>query len=982
MRGLVRLVPILVYALSLPSVVYGQASIAGAVKDTSGAVLPGVTVEASSPVLIERSRSAVTDGMGQYRIIDLDPGVYAVTFTLTGFNTLKREGIELTGSFVATVNAELRVGAVTETITVTGETPIIDVQSSKGQQTLKQDIINAIPTGRTYFGLAVLVPGITTSTQDVGGIAGPATVTYSNHGGPLTEGRLQVDGMSVGSAVGGSGVSYYVADVGHAQEIVFSTAGGLGEAEVGGPVMSIVPSSGGNTIRGSFFANYANGAMQGSNYTQALKNAGLTAPNSLINVWDTNGAFGGPIVKDRLWYYWAGRLQGNQSYVTGMYYNLNAGNPTAWTYAPDLSRQAIQDGSWKNTSLRLTLQPTSRNKINLFWDEQRVCLNCVLGGDAVDSPEAASTTQGHPTRVQQATWTSPVTNKLLLEAGFGTYLSHFGGPERPGNPVDLVRVTEQGGSIPGLTYRSQNWSSSHSGNHNWRASASYVTGAHVLKVGYNGAFISYNTIPFTDNEDLAYRFNNGVPNQLTMTAGPFYTLENVQTTALYAQDQSRLGRLTLQGAVRYDHASGSYLTEQVGPTVFVPNGLTFPGGEGVPGYNDISPRAGAAYDLFGNGKTALKMTMGKYVDAASHNGLYAGTNPVNRIATSTTRSWTDANHNFMPDCNLLNPAANGECGPDANQTFGTSVFNSTFDPAILQGWDVRAHDWNLGLSVQQQLNARLSVQATYNWRWFQNFFVTDNLSVAPSDFTPFTITAPADPRLPGGGGNVISGLYDVAPAKFGSINNFVTKAGNFGSDTQHWQGLDITVNARASAGVTLQGGLSTGRTETNSCAIAAALPETLISGTTVTPAQYCNVVTPFLTQVKALSSYTIPKITVLISATFQSNPGASLAANYNVPNAVIAPSLERNLSGGANATINLVAPGTLYGDRVNQLDFRAAKLLKFGRARTQVSFDLYNALNSDATLTYNQTYVPKGSWLIPTLVIPARFAKVSVQLNF
>ncbi len=612
MRGPVRLVPVLASVLSFPSGAFAQASIAGAARDTSGAVLPGVTVEASSPVLIERARSAVTDGMGQHaRIIDLEPGTYAVTFTLAGFNTLKREGIELTGSFVATVNAELRVGAVAETITVTGETPIIDVQSSKGQQTLKQDVINAIPTGRTYFGLAVLVPGITTSTQDVGGIAGPATVTYSNHGGPLTEGRLQVDGMSVGSAVGGSGVSYYVADVGHAQEIVFSTAGGLGEAEVGGPVMSIVPSSGGNTIRGSFFANYANGAMQSSNYTQALKNAGLTAPNSLINVWDTSGAFGGPIVKDRLWYYWAGRLQGNQSYVTGMYYNLNAGNPAAWTYAPDLSRQAIQDGSWKNTSLRLTLQPTSRNKINLFWDEQRVCLNCVLGGDAVDSPEAASTTQGHPTRVQQATWTSPVTNRLLLEAGFGTYLSHFGGPERPGNPVDLIRVTEQGGSIPGLTYRSQNWSSSHSGNHNWRASASYVTGAHVLKVGYNGAFISYNTIPFTDNENLAYRFNNGVPNQLTMTAGPFYTLENVQTTALYAQDQSRLGRLTLQGAVRYDRASGSYLDEQVGPTVFVPNGLTFPGGEGVPGYNDISPRAGAAYDLFGNGKTALKMTMGK-----------------------------------------------------------------------------------------------------------------------------------------------------------------------------------------------------------------------------------------------------------------------------------------------------------------------------------------------------------------------------------
>ncbi len=287
--------------LVVPAEAWAQASIAGIVRDTSGAVMPGVTVEAASPALIEKVRSAVTDGSGQYRIVALDAGTYVVTFTLAGFSTVRREGVELTGAFIATVNADLRVGTVQETITVTGETPLVDVQSSKVQQTLRQDVINALPSGRTYFGLAALVPGITTSVQDVGGIAGPSTVTFSNHGGPLTEGRLQVDGMSIGSAVGGSGVSFYVADVGHAQEIVFSTSGGLGEAEVGGPVMSLIPSTGANTIKGSFFANGANSATQGSNYTQALKDAGLRAPQQLIKLWDVNGSFGGPLVKDRLW---------------------------------------------------------------------------------------------------------------------------------------------------------------------------------------------------------------------------------------------------------------------------------------------------------------------------------------------------------------------------------------------------------------------------------------------------------------------------------------------------------------------------------------------------------------------------------------------------------------------------------------------------------------------------------------------------------
>jgi hypothetical protein len=453
------LIVVVAAALLCPTLVLAQASLTGVVRDTSGAVLPGVTVEAASPALIEKVRSAITDGSGQYRIVELQPGTYTVTFTLAGFNTVKREGIALTGSFTASVNVELRVGSLEETITVTGESPVVDVQSTRRQQVLDREIIAAIPTGRNYYGLAVLVPGINTAANDVGGIAGPATVTFSNHGGPLSEGRLQIDGIGVGSAVGGSGVSYYVADTGNAEEVTFTTSGGLGDAEVGGPVMSIVPRTGANTIRGSFVANGATSGMQGSNYTEALRQAGLRAPERLIKVWDVNGAFGGPVKRDRLWYFWTVRHQGNRRYVTGMYVNKNAGNPNAWTYEPDLTQQAITDGTWKNTSMRLTWQASARNKFNIFWDEQRVCLDCVWGGTATTSPEAAGTTQGHPTKVQQMTWTSPVSNRLLLEAGVGSYNSHFGGRERATNPRALVRITEQAGNIPGLTYGSQNWAS-------------------------------------------------------------------------------------------------------------------------------------------------------------------------------------------------------------------------------------------------------------------------------------------------------------------------------------------------------------------------------------------------------------------------------------------------------------------------------------------------------------------------------------------
>ena len=295
-----------------------QASITGVVRDTSGAVLPGVIVEATSPALIEKVRSVVTDSTGQYRIVDLRPGDYTVTFMLTGFSTVKREGIELTGSFTATVNADLRVGSLEETITVSGESPTVDVQSSKRQQVLPDELIQAIPTARVYHSLMGLIPGINLSgTSDVGGLGGPAVITFSIHGGRFSEGRLQLDGTSTGAAVGGSGTSYYVVDVGNAQEVTFSTSGGMGESETGGPLMNVVPRQGGNVRNGTIFANGASGALQSSNFTQELKDAGLAAPGELQKIWDVNGTFGGPLMKDRLWYVVTGRYQGNRKYVEG-----------------------------------------------------------------------------------------------------------------------------------------------------------------------------------------------------------------------------------------------------------------------------------------------------------------------------------------------------------------------------------------------------------------------------------------------------------------------------------------------------------------------------------------------------------------------------------------------------------------------------------------------------------------------------------------
>src|SRR5688572_24689606 len=341
MRRFARLVLVFLSVVVLPSTVFAQASITGVVRDASGAVLPGVTVEASSPVLIEKVRSATTDGSGQFRIIDLRPGTYAVSFTLPGFSVVRREGIELTGSLTANVSTDLKVGGVEETITVTGGTPLVDTQSVRRQVTLNSEILTTAPTARSWAAMAVLVPGIVTQAGASADIqVTPQMTVFGGMGGRGNEGRMQVDGLNTGAALNGGGVSTYVADISNAAEVVTTTSGGLGEAEVGGPTLSIVPRSGGNTTAGSIYLSGVPDGFVASNYSEELRLAGLSTPGALIKQWDFTGGIGGPIVRDRIWYYATARDEGQHRTIPGIFPNLNAGNPNAWEYIPDRTKEA------------------------------------------------------------------------------------------------------------------------------------------------------------------------------------------------------------------------------------------------------------------------------------------------------------------------------------------------------------------------------------------------------------------------------------------------------------------------------------------------------------------------------------------------------------------------------------------------------------------------------------------------------------------
>jgi hypothetical protein len=293
---------------------------------------------------------------------------------------------------------------------------------------------------------------------------------------------------------------------------------------------------------------------------------------------------------------------------------------------------------------------------------------------------------------------------------------------------------------------------------------------------------------------------------------------------------------------------------------------------------------------------------------------------------------------------------------------------------VLNGWGKRGYNWEFSTGIQQQVSDRVGLDVAYFRRIYGNFLVTDNLAVAASDYNPFTITAPADARLPNGGAYPVGTVYDLNPSKVGQVNNNVTFANNFGKQIEHWNGVDVTINARPRGGLLLQGGVSTGRTSTDNCQVFASLPE-------VQPLNpFCHVDTNFLTQVKLLGTYTIPKVDVQFSGTFQSLPGPQVTASYVALNSVIQPSLGRPLSGGAtNATINIVPPGTMYGQRLNQLDLRLSKPFKYGRTRTSINFDLYNALNANPVTSQNNNY---AAWQVPLSILDARLFKFSVQFDF
>lgn len=976
-----------------------QASgIAGTVRDTSGGVLPGVTVEAASPALIEKVRTAVTDSDGRYNIVDLRPGAYSVTFTLTGFNTLKRDGVTITAGFTASVNADMQVGALEETITVTGAAPLVDTQNVRQQTTVSSELRTALPTGsQGLIGVTTLIPGLTSSGLDAGGggatgIYGANQTTSANFHGKAGS-KQTYDGMQTNN-LSGEGSTSYTMNPATVVETTVEAGGISAESNAAGLLINMVPKEGSNAFSYEAMGTYSNKALQGSNLTDELRARGVTSPGKVLYAYDANFTVGGPIRRDRMWFFAATRISGTQNQIAGRYFNATRGTPF---FTPDLDRPQYRQDWLRSQAIRVTWQINQKNKVNGFADPQYYMTR---GTGVINAPEANGCWYMWPQGLYQGTWTSPLTSKFLLEGGVSLTQGPF--PCTRENMTDLYGFTVSPTDISILesstgvrynaaqTYLFKNQQD----RYNERFTASYVTGSHAFKIGLQLQQHIHNQTDVV-NGDVSYTFTRGIPTSLTQFTTP-YTQRN-RTKAdlgIFAQDQWNIRRLTLNYGVRFDYFRGETLPVRLEAAQFV-GVRDFAGVECVPCWTDINPRAGASYDVFGNGQTALKFAVGRYVGRES-TVFERANNPVATSVNSSNRAWNDANSNYVPDCDLRNFSANGECGALSNQFFGQSNPRAVrFADDLINGFGVREYFWDLSAEVQHELTAGTSIRGGYYRNWSDHFGtlprgentvgVIDNQALEPADFDPFCIMAPVDARLPNGGGYEVCGLYDVTPSKFGVGELLNTRASNYGNGKhRHSDFFTVAFTSRLAGGAQIGASLDTGRTEENICFVVDS-PQDLLN---------CRRVTPFRgqTEIKLNAVYNFPK-GFIVSAIFQNLSGVPYEADYVVSNAEIAPSLGRNLAAcgtrpncTATVSVPLIAPRTQFEERRSILDLRLSKVFALaGRARLRANFDLYNVTNSSAVLVPNNNYgaqwrQPGGGFSGGLLV--SRLAQFGAQLTF
>jgi hypothetical protein len=980
----------------LPGTVAAQSGIAGLVSDATGAVLPGVAVEVSSPVLIEGTRTAYTDGQGRYSLIDLRPGVYTVVFSLAGFGTVRREAIELPASFTATVNAELSVGAIGETISVSGQSPIVDVQNTARNQVMSREVIDSVPNSRSWSSIGALTPGIKMDKPNVGGAEFAQNAMLSARGAEVTQTAIEIDGMSINVNSSGNNLMSYP-DNNLIQEVVYQTNGITAETSRGGMRINMVPKEGGNTFQTLAFAGLTPGAFVSTNISPEVAALGVRGGESVQHIHDLSFSPGGPIIRDKLWFF------GSVRYLRTEQLTQNT--------VQDNGDQGVSDDSIKNGLLRLTWQVTPRNKISAFYMQHWKWRGHTLSA-FVDPEEAASVYRTLNMANSQVKWTSTVTSRLLVEAGFSKSPTAWGGFNQPG------RYQADPGNVRACLATPCYWEASYDQTGPFYASAakrdldtlarwhatglesrnyttrdianvafSYVTGSHALKFGAETEFGQSYTFRDQNNAGLEQQYRNGVPTSVLIYnapnwgTGPFLDSD----AGFYAQDTWTIARLTATLGVRAELFRSSLREQSAPPGRFAP-ARDYPAVPNLPDWFDVVPRLGAAYDLFGTGKTALKFTFSKAMTSES---VGFASRYSSMVSSSETRTWIDVDRQgrSLPT-NGDDIAQDNEIGPSQNNQFGIRAARNPA-PDIKRGYNL-----TYSAGVDHEILPRVSVSATYYRRGFYRQEIQDNILRSLSDWTPVTIYNPLD-------GTPIA-AYNLDLNKRGLVEIVDRNTPNSDLRNRMYNGFELGASARFGGSAMAFGGWSIERTTNKTCDGSTPLPPS----TTPQPddpntLRFCNqggfdqesgmdLPMPWLSEFKL--GLNVPlKWGIETSAGFVSFPARESQIDWRItpttryaadckgactPGALVIPAMTESA-----LVVRLVPPGTNYLDRWNQFDFGAKRTFNFGNdRRMRVGVTVFNLFNNAAMLAENTNY---GATLgTPTDIMVPRLVRLEAQFTF
>jgi len=915
--------PVLALVLSAPAVSIAQiqtGTITGAVTDEQSAVLPGVSVTLTSEALI-RQQTAVTNERGVYSFIALPPGTYKLRFELQGFAPVDRSDIPVRVAVVTTVDQAMKVASVSETITVTGQSPAVDTKSTSKGTNFDSELLENIPQAREIWSTVEQVPGATMSKFNVGGAESAQQSGMQVHGSAPGQQEYAINGLKLNWPGGNGGATAFYFDYDSFGEVNIMTNGAPAEVATGGVYMNIVTRSGGNELAGGASVYWEDNSFQSNNVSDSLRRSGVTNGQPINFIYDVNTNVGGPIRKNRAWFFSSYRRFDINTQVLGIL--RPDGKPAA-----DVNHQS-------NVLGKVTAQLNERHKVSAEYNfnyQNRFFRRPT--NDFVE--EKASWRQIEPANIGQAQWTGVLSQRLFLDARYG-YLNLFFplnyqssvGPNDLARQ-DIVRLTLRDAA----TREALNTATRHQVN----VSASYFVddwaGAHTFKTGVEfGRAFNQNEI--SANGDYVLRYFDGAPLEVQTYNTPLLSKNIINTAMFYGQDSWSLSsRLTLNYGARFERLVG-YAPEQSRPgNRFFP-AEQFRRLDDIPNWKNGIWRIGASYNVTNDGRTAVKAFLGRFL-------VQEGTRLVQQVnpndLSGDYRAWTDRNGN-----NIAEPE---ELGPPT-RPYGGKV--NKIDASLKQPYSDE-----ITIGLEREVAQYVSVGATYYRRNNRRRFSGINRAVPPSAYTATTVTA-AD-------GSSVT-VYNQDRATLGIADRLITNVPGL-DDT--YNGVEFTATRRMTGRWQLVGGLTIGKDQ--------GVYDRGLDDDFNNPNLNVNRADSIIGQdstriVKLIGTYVFPaRVTV------------STNLRYFTGQPVLKQITVRGLNQG---TVSVLAEprGDTRLDDVTLWDVRASKVFRFAaRRQVEVMVDAFNLLNRSAKTVINTNVGPLfGN---PIAILPPRVARLGVRVVF